>query len=128
MTTAARHQRACLDLGLALGSEVQVAYSMITAARLVAPDDAARAVRLHAKAEQVLVDNGHRLYDEDLAASEQMLDTTRRLLGDDEFAAADGAGRAMALSEAALLAGDALDRAAQTESDQVSAALKRSRA
>jgi hypothetical protein len=128
VTTAARHQRACLELGLALGSEVQIAYSMITAARLVAPDDAARAVRLHAKAEQVLADNGHRLYDEDLAASEQMVDTTRRLLGDDEFAAADGAGRAMALPEAALVAGDALGRAAQTESDQVSAELRRSRA
>lgn len=120
VTTAARHQRSCLELGLAFGCEVQIAYSLITAARLAASDDATLAVRLHAKTEQVLADNGHRLYEEDLEASEQMLDTARRGLGDSEFGAADDAGRAMALPQAALLAGEALGRAAQTESYQLS--------
>lgn len=128
VTTAARHQRSCLELGLALGSEVQIAYSMITAARLAATHDAALAARLHAKAGQVIADNGHRLYDEDLAASEQMLDTVRRVLGEDDFEAAEAAGRAMALSGAALLAGQALDRAAQTGRDHVNADARRSRA
>ena len=128
LTTAARHQRSCLELGLALGSEVQIAYSMITAARLAAPDDPALAARLHAKAEQVLADNGHRLYDEDLAASEQMLDDVRRVLGEVEFAAAEGSGRTMALPEVALLARQALDHAAQTEPDQFRVDLRGSRA
>ena len=119
LTTAARHQRACLDLGLALGSEVQIAYSMVTASQLAATADPALAVRLNAKAQQVLSDNGHQLYDEDLAACEQMSETTRRLLGDAAFDDEAAAGRALLLPDAALLAGQALDRFMTTEHDPV---------
>lgn len=111
LSTAARHQRACLELGLALGSPVQIAYSMITAARLAAPADVELAVRLHAKAEQVLEDNGHRLYDEDLATSQRMLENARLTLGPAYDNARDD-GRAAALPEVARLAGQALERAA----------------
>lgn len=107
-STAARHQRVCLELGLALGSAVQLAMSTIVAARLVVNDDPALAVRLQSKAEQVLADNAHRLYDEDLDASQRMLEQARQVLG----AAYDSAretGRAMPLTEAARAAGQALE-------------------
>ncbi len=127
VSTAARHQRACLDLGLALGgSDVQIAYSMVTAARLTAPEEPALAVRLQAKAEQVLEDNGHRLYDEDVALSEQMMSIARERLGDDAFGIATDEGRALPLGEAAILAGQALDRAAAADSDGARRELRRS--
>jgi hypothetical protein len=112
LSTAARHQRACLDLGLALGSAVQVAYSMITAARLAAADDPALAVRLHAKAEQVLDADGHRLYAEDRERSDQMLEQARAALGAAAYDTLLQEGAAASLADVALLAGQALDRAA----------------
>ncbi len=106
---AARHQRACLELGLALGSPVQIAYSMMTAARLSAADDAELAVRLHAKAEQILADDGHQLYDDDLVPIEQMLAQAREVLRD-RFESVQDSGRALSVPDATRLAGQALDR------------------
>jgi predicted ATPase/DNA-binding SARP family transcriptional activator len=106
--SAARHQAACLDLGLALGRPVSVAYSLIVAARLTAESDPARAARLHAKAEDVLVENGHRLYDDDLRASQEMLERVRRHLGDVEYRKASDNGRSLTLLDAASLAQAAL--------------------
>lgn len=124
LTTAARHQRACLDLGMALGSEVQIAYSMVTAAALAASADPVLSVRLNAKAQQVLSENGHQLYDEDLAACEQMSQSNRRILGDAPFDAESAAGRALLLPDAAQLAGQALDRVATPEHDPVRTTLR----
>ena len=106
--SAARHQAACLDLGLALGRPVSVALSLIVAARLMAATDPARAARLHAKAESVLAEKGHRLYDDDLRASQEMLEGVRRDLGELEFHEACDRGRSLTLLAAASLAQEAL--------------------
>jgi predicted ATPase len=100
ITTAARHQRACLQHGLALGSAVQVAYSMVTAARLAAPTDPALAVRLHTRAELVLEEHGHRLYDEDREHSDRMLGDARAALGAGAYEAHVQAGATCPLAEA----------------------------
>jgi predicted ATPase/DNA-binding SARP family transcriptional activator/class 3 adenylate cyclase len=106
--SAALHQAACLDHALALGSSVSVAYSLIGAARLTAQADPSRAARLHAKAESVLAENGHQLYDDDLRASQDMLEQVAHTLGDVDFRRARDTGRSLTLLDAATLAGDAL--------------------
>jgi predicted ATPase/DNA-binding SARP family transcriptional activator len=105
---AASHQAACLHLGLALGRPVAVAYSLIVAARLTAGTDPGRAARLHAKAELVLADSGHKMYDDDLRASEEMLERVRRDIGEVEYRQACDSGRSLTLLNAAALAQDAL--------------------
>lgn len=102
--TAARHQRACLGLAIALGQPVLVAYSLIVAARLAgASAEWPMAARLQAKARAVLDEIGQRLYDDDLAAAEQLVATARIRLGEEELSAATRAGLALdALSAAAL--------------------------
>jgi hypothetical protein len=107
--SAARHQAACLELALALGRPVSVAQSLIVAARLTAEPDPVRALQLHSKAEEVLIENGYRLYDDDLRASEQMLDRVRQRIGECEFNVALDKGRALTLPEAVWLGQDALE-------------------
>jgi predicted ATPase/DNA-binding SARP family transcriptional activator len=106
--SAARHQAACLDLALALGRPVSVAQSLIVAARLTAATEPARAGQLHAKAEEVLAENDYQLYDDDLRASQLMLDDVRQLLGDVEFDHARERGRSLTWLDAVSLAQDAL--------------------
>jgi non-specific serine/threonine protein kinase len=106
--SAARHQAACLDLALALGRPVSVAQSLIVAARLTAETEPARAGQLHAKAEEVLVENDYQLYDDDLRASQLMLDHVRQRLGDVEFDTARERGRSLTWLDAVSLAQDAL--------------------
>jgi predicted ATPase/DNA-binding SARP family transcriptional activator len=108
---AASHQAACLDLGLALGRPVAVAYSLIVAARLTVGTDPDRAVRLHTKAEAMLADNAHQLYDDDLRASQDMLEQARRDLGEAGYRGARESGTSLTLLDAAALAQDALDSA-----------------
>jgi tetratricopeptide (TPR) repeat protein len=106
--SAMRHQAACLDLALALGRPVSVALSLIVAARLMAETEPARAAQLHAKAEEVLVENDYQLYDDDQRASQLMLDDVRRRLGDVEFDLASDRGRSLTLLDAVSQARDAL--------------------
>jgi predicted ATPase/class 3 adenylate cyclase len=106
--TAARHQAACLELGLALGRPVAVALSSIVAARLTAAADPVRAAQLHAKAEAILAESGHQLYDDDLRASGEMLTAVEEALGEERFHAIRDEGRSLTLADAASLAGDAL--------------------
>jgi non-specific serine/threonine protein kinase len=106
--SAATHQAACLDLALALGRPVSVAHSFIIAARLTAETEPARAGQLHAKAEEVLVENDYQLYDDDQRASTLMLDRVRELLGDVEFDRARERGRSLTWPDAVSLAQDAL--------------------
>jgi len=105
---AATHQAACLDLALALGRPQSVAHSFIIAARLTAETEPARAGQLHAKAEEVLVENDFQLYDDDQRASQLMLDRVRELLGDVEFDRARERGRSLTWPDAVSLAQDAL--------------------
>ena len=107
--SAALHQRASLDLALALGRPIGVALSFVVAARLAAPADPGVAGQLHAKAEAILAENAYRLYDDDLAASKQMLGDVRGRLGEIYFARAGEEGRAMSLLDAVNLAQRALE-------------------
>ena len=107
--SAALHQRASLDLALALGRPIGVALSFVVAARLAAPADPGVAGQLHAKAEAILAENAYRLYDDDLAASQQMLGDVRGRLGEIYFARAGEEGRAMSLLDAVNLAQRALE-------------------
>jgi predicted ATPase/class 3 adenylate cyclase len=105
---AARHQEACLDLGLALGRPLSVAISLIVAARLTASTDAARALRLHAKAEGLLAESAHRLYEDDRRASDDMLARIRADLGASMYVEQRAAGESLSLSDAASSARAAL--------------------
>lgn len=112
VTEAAAHQRACLDLAVALGQPVFVAYSMIVAARLQRAADHAVAVRLLSKALLVLEDTRHRLYTDDEAQVRRMLAESLGHLGEQAYGRAQSAGRALALDEAARLADTVLREAA----------------
>jgi predicted ATPase/class 3 adenylate cyclase len=104
VASAAHHQLASLELSLALGRPVGVALSFIVAARLAAARDPGLAAQLHANAEAILDDHDYRLYDDDLRASQAMLDDVHQRLGATYFAQACDDGRAMPLLEAATLA------------------------
>ena len=114
VVTAARHQRACLEQALHLGTPVQVAFSEIVAARIAATnDDWETAARLHGHADGLLDETGAALYDDDRVVSEQMLDRARAQLGDTLFEATRAAGRALTLPAAAALADHTLAGVAQ---------------
>ena len=63
---------------------------------------------MHAKAEEVLVEHDYQLYDDDLRASQLMLDHVRQLVGDVEFDRARERGRSLTWLDAVSLAQDAL--------------------
>jgi non-specific serine/threonine protein kinase len=115
---AARHQRACLTLALALGAPVMIAFSLIVAARITGEaGDWATATRLHAHAESVLEATGLVLYDDDRRVSEAMVEAARLHLGEAGFVAAGEAGRALDLPAAAAIADEVLSAAAGVDSD-----------
>jgi predicted ATPase len=100
---AATHQRACLDLAVALGQPVFVAYSMIVAARVQRAADDVATVRLLSKAIDLLGETHHRLYADDEAEVRRMLAECLGRLGEQAYGRAESAGRALALDEAARL-------------------------
>lgn len=103
--TAARHQRACLELGLELGTPVMVAFSLIVAARLAAMGGRwDTATTLHRHAESILAMTGVVLYDDDRRLSDEMLASARAALGPSAFSAAQAAGESLELPAAAALA------------------------
>ena len=104
---AAHHQRECLDLGLALGSPVMVAYSLIVAARLAARGGRWDvATLLHSRADAMLDGTGISLYADDAAASAAMLADAKGHLGQPGFASSQAAGRDLQVHDAAALAGE----------------------
>jgi non-specific serine/threonine protein kinase len=109
---AARHQLAGLRLAVALGAPASVAYSLIAAARLVAARDPRTATSLHVKAEDVLGESGHVLYDDDRRASDEMLQAVRESVGSRGFDDACAEGRALTLVDAAAMAERVLARIA----------------
>jgi predicted ATPase/class 3 adenylate cyclase len=113
--TAARHQHACLELALALGQPVMVAYSLIVAARLAAAgEDWWTSARLGAKANDILKEIGQRLYDDDLQASERLRAAAQEHLGAKDYAEAAGSGLSLDAPGAALLADQVLSIARTT--------------
>ena len=102
---AARHQQACLELALALGQPVMVAYSLIVGAQLAASNgDWWNSGRLGAKASGILQEIGQQLYAEDLLANDQLKTTLLASLGPAQYAAAEQAGLLLDLPDAAIIA------------------------
>jgi hypothetical protein len=107
---AAHHQRACLDLAIALGQMGMVAYTFNVAARLLvagsdrAATDWGAAVRLSAKAEALLDDTGLALYDEDRRVTDEMLRSARDALGGARYDAEELHGRALDVGQAIEIA------------------------
>ena len=81
---AARHQGACLELALALGMPVMVAYSLSVAGRLASTaGEWSTAVQLQSKATAMLSETGQRLYEEDRREADRlMLDAANVLTQD----------------------------------------------
>jgi len=106
---AAAHQLACLEPALALGQPVQLAFSLIVAARLAATQ--ARwpiATRLQAKADAILGEVGHVLYEDDRRLSDQLLADARAKLGPSTFDQERARGLALDPSAAGELAAEVL--------------------
>ncbi len=111
---AARHQRASLELALALGQPVTVAYSLIVAARIAAANgDWENAVELQAHALTTLADIDHRLYDSDERLSDELLATGREQLGDAAFEHAQQTGRGLSVVDAVAMAEQVLSSVPQ---------------
>jgi predicted ATPase/class 3 adenylate cyclase len=97
---AARHQRACLDLAVALGSVTVLAFSMIVAARLSGHRRVwDTAVRLHARGERMLEEAGLVLYEDDRRQSDELLARAGEALGTEAFEDAAARGRSMGMAE-----------------------------
>ena len=112
---AAEHQRACLTLGLELGSDLMVAFSEIVAARLVAATGAwETAARLQAHAESVIESTGLVLYEDDRRLSDALLEDALRHLGVGPFSEASAAGAGLDVLAAAALADEVLSGVAVT--------------
>ncbi len=107
--TAARHQLAGLELALALGQPVPIAYSLIMASRITAATGGWRnAVALYFHAEAMLEEAGHRLYEADQQLSDADMRNARVELGDAAFEAACEAGRTSRTGDAVTMAQDVL--------------------
>ena len=109
---AAGYQKEALHLGLELGSQVLVSFSMIIAARIVEPrGDVVHAVQLHGAADVLLDEVGFQLLPDDREMSDSMLDHARGELGDQRFESETLAGRAMSLDDAIRLTDALLEQA-----------------
>ena len=117
VAVAATRQLRCLEVALELGSEVNVAFTLILAARIRAPKDPETATVMHALAEAILDRCGLTLYEADRRASDEMLDAARRDLGDAAFGRARSAGVALDLPAGAALAERVLRDAANRQPD-----------
>lgn len=109
MASAARHQRACLNLAVAQGSSAMVAFSMIVAARLAGTRSAwGTAVSLHSRAEDLLDEIGLVLYPDDRRESAAVMEQAEQLLGLEAFEEAREVGRRLDLTTTVELADDVL--------------------
>jgi predicted ATPase/DNA-binding SARP family transcriptional activator len=106
---AARHQLISLELARAHHHPVNIAFSMMIAARLVGPDGRYHdAVRLQTVADELLAVAGYELYLEDREVRAEVLAEARRALGADEFDRVCADSRSLSQDEAAELAADVL--------------------
>jgi predicted ATPase/class 3 adenylate cyclase len=107
--TAAGHQRACLELGMAQGSTVMVAFSLIVAGRVAgARGDWATAAQLHARGEAFLEEIGLELYEDDRRESDELLARVRAELGEERAEQAGREGLDLDITAAVRMAEDAL--------------------
>ena len=106
---AAHHQRACLELAIALGQPAMLAYSCIVAARLAGRrGEWQRAAQLQAAADATLDRIGLTLYDSDRAAAADLVEAARTALGPVTFAAERASGTDLNQLQAARIADEVL--------------------
>jgi predicted ATPase/class 3 adenylate cyclase len=110
VTSAARHQRACLARATVLGQPVFVAYALIVAATLAVPDAPAEAVALLASAERILVEAGHRLYVQDEARVRRVQAEAMAPLDETAYRRAQDQGRSWGVQDASRRADEVLAR------------------
>ena len=104
---AARHQRACLDDGLAIGQQVAIANSLIMAARLAHDrGDWRSAVTMRLWAQAKLGEHGHQLYEDEQLALDQAWAEVSREHGSADLAELVERTSALTAIEAAALAFD----------------------
>jgi non-specific serine/threonine protein kinase len=117
---AAASQLACLELSRSLGGVVERAFSMIVAAHLIATEgDWAGAVSLQSAADLELERAEWAFYGIDADRRRLLLDDARRELGFRDFAAAEAAGRALRIDDAADIAAAQLRRVAEKREEPV---------
>jgi predicted ATPase/class 3 adenylate cyclase/HEPN domain-containing protein len=113
--TAARHQKACLELATALGQVGLIAYAFLATARIVVfdpphdLDEWELGVELVAKAEHLLGEIGLALYDTDSRVAEEFVLAARRRLGARRYEDAARAGRELSSASAISRAERVLD-------------------
>ena len=115
---AAAHQRAALATASQSGSLVVIAFSMILAARLNSRQSEWPTVaRLHAKAEAILAQLGHTMYEDDRRISGVVLAAARDALGDAQYEAERRIGEQLSLPEAIQLTDTVLRSVASISAD-----------
>jgi non-specific serine/threonine protein kinase len=83
---AAQHQRLCLDSALSVGLPVNIAYSLVLAARLASEKtEWELAAQLASKAEAMLSEAAHEMYPDDRREFEQLSSRIRLALAPDQF-------------------------------------------
>jgi predicted ATPase len=111
---AARHQRTCLDLALALGRTGMIAYGLIASARIAAVAEGAgveqwaTGVRLVTRAVALLADTGAALHETDRRVMQTWQAEARDRLGPERFLAEEAAGRAATVESVLAAAGTIL--------------------
>jgi predicted ATPase len=111
--TACAHQRACLELARAQGSQPMLAFSMLLAAQMAGVSGRwSTALQLQAHAELLLEDIGLALYDDDLQRTQELTDSASEALGDIGAADAVFSGREMPTPVVVDLADEVLSAAA----------------
>jgi predicted ATPase/class 3 adenylate cyclase len=107
--SAARYQRACLELGQALGQPVMISYSCTVAARLAGRlGNWERATQLQSAADAALATIGMTLYEADRAAVDEMLLAAASALGPALFEEECSFGARLDVLDAARLADEVL--------------------
>ncbi len=117
--TAAHHQLQCLELAIALGQPIMLAFSCILASRLAGDQGEWNlAVTLQSSADAVLAATGHALYAFDVDDKQAFMESARASLGDIAFGQEVAAGAALEVAEATELATRVLTTVSSADSDR----------
>lgn len=111
---AAAHQRASLDLAVALGQPVFVAYAVVVSVQ-VAAITPAETVSLLTCAVDLLAESQHQLYEDDAARLRRMLAEAEAAMGSGPYREAQAAGHGLQVDAAARRADELLATVAGTE-------------
>ena len=117
---SASHQLACLDVALAMGQAVMLAYSSLVAARLAVDlGDWPLAIRLQASGTAELARSGYTMYEADQQTVDELETTAIDRLGRPAVERESAAGAALGAVAAAELAADVLRRVQSTPTERI---------